>query len=164
MRAMERLADRVAQGLALIGAVGLMALLLHVAAEVLARNLFSRPIPATNQIVSHYYMVLIAFLPLAWVERQGAMISVELTEGFMSPRMKRLSDGVVAVLAVVIYAALAWVTWADAMKAWRVGSFVDVLGYRLPIWPTYFLPPAGFFLAAAVMALRGVAVLRGETE
>lgn len=164
MQGLERLADRVSQGLALIGAVGLMALLVHVAAEVLARNALSRPIPATNQIVSHYYMVLIAFLPLAWVERQGAMISVELTEGFMSPGMKRVSDFTVAVIAVLIYAALAWVTWADAVKAWRVGSFVDVLGYRLPIWPTYFLPPVGFALAALVMVMRGLSVLRGEGE
>lgn len=161
MQAMERLADRVSQGLALIGAVGLLALLVHVSAEVLARNVLGRPIPATNQVVSHYYMVLIAFLPLAWVERQGAMISVELTEGFLSPRMKRASDVLVALIAVVIYAALAWVTWGDAVKAWRVGSFVDVLGRRLPIWPTYFLPPAGFLLAGLVMALKA---LRGERE
>ena len=160
MNSIERAADRVAQGLALVGAIGLMALLLHVAAEVLARNLLDRPIPATNEIVSRYYMVLIAFLPLAWVERSRAMISVEILDSFLPSPLMRLSDILVAVIACVIYAAIAWVTWGDAVKNYALGTFVDVLGYALPVWPTYFLPPAGFLLAALVTALRGIQIAR----
>lgn len=156
MTALDRLADRVTQVLALIGALGLVALLLHVSAEVMARNLFGRPIPATNQIVSHYYMVLIAFLPLGWVERSRAMISVELIEGFLPATVRRLSDGLVAVLSTGVYAAIAWVTLGVALKNYDVGSFVEVLGHRLPIWPTYALPPLGFALAALVTAHRAV--------
>ena len=158
---LERAADRVSQGLALLGAVGVVALLLHVGIDVVTRNLFGRPIPATNEIVSRYYMVLIAFLPLAWVERGRAMISVEVLDAVMSRPFRRISDSLVAALAAVIYAAIAWVTWADAVKNWRIGSFVDVLGREVPVWPTYFLPPAGFLLAAAVTALRAVQVARG---
>ncbi|MDH3264251.1 MAG: TRAP transporter small permease [Paracoccaceae bacterium] len=158
---LERAADRVSQGLALIGAVGVVALLAHVGIDVVTRNLFGRPIPATNEIVSRYYMVLIAFLPLAWVERGRAMISVEVLDAVMSRPFRRVSDTAVAALAAVIYAAIAWVTWADAVKNWRIGSFVDVLGREVPVWPTYFLPPAGFLLAAAVTALRAVQVARG---
>jgi TRAP-type C4-dicarboxylate transport system permease small subunit len=161
MDILERAADRVAQGLALIGALGVVALLLHVGVDVATRNLFGRPIPATNEIVSRYYMVLIAFLPLAWVERGRAMISVEVLDAVMSRPFRRVSDTAVAALAGVIYAAIAWVTWADAVKNWRIGSFVDVLGREVPVWPTYFLPPAGFLLAAAVTALRAVQVARG---
>lgn len=160
---LERAADRVSQGLALLGAVGVVALLLHVGIDVVTRNLFGRPIPATNEIVSRYYMVLIAFLPLAWVERGRAMISVEVLDAVMSRPFRRISDSLVAALAAVIYAAIAWVTWADAVKNWRIGSFVDVLGREVPVWPTYFLPPAGFLLAAAVTALRAVQVARGAS-
>ena len=160
MTALDRLADRVSQALALIGALGLVALLVHVAAEVVARNLFGRPIPATNQIVSHYYMVLIAFLPLGWVERSRAMISVELIEGFLPATVRRLSDALVAALSTLIYAAIAWVTVGVAVKNYRVGSFVEVLGWPLPIWPTYVLPPLGFALAALITAFRAVENLR----
>ncbi len=159
---LDRLFDRISQGLALIGSVGLVALLLHVGAEVIARNLLSSPIPATNQIVSHYYMVLIAFLPLAWVERSRAMISVELIEGFLPAPLRRLSDALVAALACVIYAVLAWVTWSDALKNFKVGSFVDVLGHQLPTWPTYFLPPLGFGLAAVVTGFRAIQTVGGH--
>ena len=143
-----------------MGALGVLALLVHVFVDVVTRNLVGRPIPATNEIVSHYYMVLIAFLPLAWVERGRAMVSVELLDIVLSDTLKRLSDVLVALLATAIYAALAWVTWKTALSNWRIGAFVDVLGYRVPIWPTYFLPPVGFFLAGLVTLLRAVTSLR----
>ncbi len=160
MQALERMEDRVARGLALVGSIGVLALLVHVTADVVSRNLFRLPIPATNEIVSRYYMVLIAFLPLAWVERNRSMVSVELLDMAMSPAMKRASDALVALLAAVIYAVIAWVTWAEALRAFNTGSFVDVLGRRVPVWPTYFLPPAGFLLAALVTLLRAVTSLR----
>jgi TRAP-type C4-dicarboxylate transport system permease small subunit len=159
MQALESAADRIARALALVGSVGVLALLVHVTADVITRNLFQQPIPATNEIASRYYMVLIAFLPLAWVERGQAMVSVELLDLAMSMRMRRLSDIAVAVLATAIYLAIAWVTFEAALSYWRSGSFVDVLGRRLPVWPSYFLPPAGFLLAAFVTLLRAVTLL-----
>lgn len=161
---LERTADRIAQALALVGAIGVLALLIHVSLDVITRNLLDRPIPATNEIVSRYYMVLIAFLPLAWVERRRAMISVEVLEALMSPGFRKVSDAVVALLATAIYGAIAWVTWADALKNWRIGSFVDVLGHQVPVWPTYFLPPAGFLLAATVTLLRVAQTFRKDPE
>jgi TRAP-type C4-dicarboxylate transport system permease small subunit len=160
MDILERAADRLAQGLALIGAIGLAALLLHVAADVLTRNLLDRPIPATNEIASRYYMVAIAFLPLAWVERRGGMVRVELLDAMASPGFIRLSELLVSLLAAAVYFVLADVTWADALKNWRIGAFVDVLGYQIAVWPTYFLPPAGFALAGVVMLLRIVTVFQ----
>jgi len=154
MDLIDRATDRVAQGLALVGALGVMALLVHVTADVASRNLLDRPIPATNEIASRYYMVLIAFLPLAWVERRDAMVKVELLDMILPPGLRAASDALVALLATLVYGAIAWVTWADAAEAWEVGSFVDVLGREIPVWPTYLLPPAGFALAALVTLLR----------
>ncbi len=156
MQILERAADRLAQGLALVGAVGIAAMLVHIGADVLTRNLLGRPIPATNEIVAGYYMVLIAFLPLAWVERNRGMVSVDLLEAVMSPQARRASDLFVALLATALYLVIAWVGWQAAMSRWNIGAFVDVLGYRLPIWPTYFLPPAGFLLAAMMTLLRAL--------
>lgn len=156
MERLERTADRVAQGLALVGSVGVLALLVHVGLDVLTRNLFGRPIPATNEIVSHYYMVLIAFLPMAWVERERAMVSVEILDPVLSERARLASDLLVALLASAVYVLIAWVNWRAGLSRWAVGSFVDVLGHRIPIWPTYFLAPVGFLLAALVTLLRAV--------
>ena len=84
----------------------------------------------------------------------------ELIEGFLPATVKRLSDALVGALSTLIYAAIAWVTFGVAVKNYRVGSFVEVLGWPLPIWPTYVLPPLGFALAALITAFRAVQNLR----
>lgn len=161
MRALSATAERLAQGLALVGAIGIVLMMLHVGADILSRNLMGRPIPATHEIVSRYYMVLIGFLPLAWVERRRGMVAVEVLEWMLGPRGRRFSDLLVALIAFGIYAGLAWVTWHTALSNWRSGSFVTVLNYRLPVWPTYFLLPAGLALAALATLVRALEVLTG---
>jgi TRAP-type C4-dicarboxylate transport system permease small subunit len=160
MHRLETLTDRVAQILALIGSLGVLAMLVHVGIDVAARNIFERPIPATNEIVSRYYMVLIAFLPLAWVERRRSMVSVELLDMALSPGAIRVSDVLVSLFSTLVYATIAWVTLLTAVQNWRIGAYVDVLGQQLPIWPSYFLPPAGFLLAALVTLMRAVNTLQ----
>jgi TRAP-type C4-dicarboxylate transport system permease small subunit len=161
MRALSRLADRTAQALALVGSLGVILMMLHVGADILARSLFGRPIPATVEIVSRYYMVLIAFLPLAWVERRRGMVAVEVTDWLLSPTARRVTDVAVALFACLIYAVIAWTTWGQAMSSWRSGSFVIALNMRVPVWPTYFLPPLGFALAAAVTLVRVSEIVTG---
>jgi TRAP-type C4-dicarboxylate transport system permease small subunit len=47
MRALGRLADGAVRLLALCGSVGVIAMMLHVCADVVLRGLFASPIPAT---------------------------------------------------------------------------------------------------------------------
>ncbi len=163
VRALSAAAERLAQWLALVGAIGILLMMVHVGADILSRNLMGRPIPATNEIVSRYYMVLIGFLPLAWVEQRRGMVAVEVLEWVLGPRGRRVSDLLVALIACGIYAALAWITWQTALSNWRSGSFVVVLNFRLPVWPTYFLLPVGLALAAIVTLVRALEVLTGHT-
>ncbi len=162
MDQLDRAATRIAQGLALLGALGVLAMLVHVCADVAARNILGRPIPATNAIVSRYYMVLIAFLPLGWVERRNAMVKVELTELVTTRFIDRANELLVAILAAVVYGGIAWVTVETALDNWKVGSFVDVLGYRVAVWPTYFLPTTGFALAGLICLFRAASITAGR--
>jgi len=163
MDVLDRLSERTAQFLALVGAIGVLLMMLHVGADIATRNIFGRPIPATNEIVSRYYMVLIAFLPLAWVEQRRGMVTVEVVEGLLGPRLLRASDFLVALLACAVYAVLVYTTWGIAMRGFRSGSSVIVLNFLLPVWPTHFLPPIGFALAACITALRALTVALGRT-
>jgi TRAP-type C4-dicarboxylate transport system permease small subunit len=162
MDVVGRLSERTAQFLALVGATGVLLMMLHVGADVATRNIFGRPIPATNEIVSRYYMVLIAFLPLAWVEQRRGMVSVEVIDGVLGPTGRRISDLLVALFACVVYVVLVYTTWGIAIRSFRTGSSVIVLNFLLPVWPTYFLPPVGFALAAAITAVRAVTLALGR--
>ena len=154
MDRIEHMAERVSQGLALIGAIGVVLMLLHVGTDVAMRNISGRPIPATNEIVSSYYMVLITFLPLAWIERRNGMVSVEFIDWILGPRVMRISDIFVALFTMTFYALLSWSSWGTAIRAFKSGSFVDAVSFKVSIWPTYFLPTAGFALAAIVVGVR----------
>src|SRR5690606_32424759 len=99
-------------------------MMLHVCADILWRIFAGSSLPATVEIVSYYYMVLVAFLPLAWVERKRAMIAVELLEFALSPALQRISDGIIAVASCGIYSVLAIATWQTALKNYDTGTFV----------------------------------------
>ncbi len=162
MDTLRRITDVLMNILSTLAAVGVLIMMVHVCADVLWRQISGAPLPATVEIVSRYYMVLIAFLPLAWVERQGGMVSVELLDGIMPRGLIRVSDVLVCLIAAVIYVTLAYASWGIAVRNYNTGTFVMALQYAFPVWPTYFLAPLGFVLAALVVTLRGIFLASGR--
>ena len=71
--------------------------IVHEMGEVMLRTAFKLTIPGTEETVSAYYMIACAFLPLAWVQRGRAHVSVEVFTLWMPPRMLALLDGLVYV-------------------------------------------------------------------
>jgi TRAP-type C4-dicarboxylate transport system permease small subunit len=158
------LADKLSRMLAFVAAIGVLAMMIHVCADILSRVLTGASLPATVEMVSYYYMLLVAFLPLAWVERRGGMISVELLDFMLSPRLRRVSDLLIAALGVVIYAVMAYASWLTAVRNYETGTFVVALQTKIITWPGYFLPPAGFALAAIIVTVRLLQIITGNEE
>lgn len=154
MRALGKIRDLCLNGLALIGALAVVLLMLHVVADIALRNLRNAPIPATYEVVTHYYMIALAFVPLAWVERSGGMVQVEVINAALGPRMLVASDFLVALISAGVYATLAWVTWQTASRHTAIGTFVVSNATMVPTWPAFWLPPLGFALAAVVALAR----------
>lgn len=155
MRAsLDRFVNAIAAGLALVGAIGVVVMLVHIIAYVVMRTFFSSPIPATVEIVSSYYMVIVAFLPLAWAERRGDMIAIEVFASLYRGIVGRIVDIFVALVTTGVYAILTYTTWLVALREADTGAFVMSLSVAVPIWPGYFALPAGFALATLVAAYR----------
>ena len=154
MQSLERVEDSLLALLAVIGAVATLSLMAHVAIDITMRNLMNAPIPATFEIVTNYYMVALAFIPLAWVERSGGMVQVEVMEAFMSPGVIRISDRMVSLISTIVYLLLAWVTLKVALTNTARGSYLMANSTRVLTWPAYWLPPLGFGLAGLVTLIR----------
>lgn len=155
----------ISSGLALLGALALIAMLVHITGYVISRHVMHTPIPATVEIVSQYYMVLLAFLPIAWTERRGEMITVDIFSHLFTGRIGRINEIFVALVSGAAYAALAYTTWLVAMREFAIRSFVISLSMAIPIWPAYFALPIGFALAAVVALYRGfVPPIEGSQE
>ncbi|MCL4675974.1 MAG: TRAP transporter small permease [Pararhodobacter sp.] len=161
MLRLQQLQDGLLAALAVLGAVATLLLMVHVGADIVMRNIWNAPIPATWEIVTHYYMVALAFIPLAWVEKSGAMVQVEVINGLLSPGVMRLSDLIVAVIGAVIYGVLAWVTYQAAMRSMSSGQYVMANQMVVVVWPAYWIPPLGFGLASLVVTLRGLHLMIG---
>lgn len=160
----DRYVNAVAAGLALVGAIGVVAMLLHITGYVVLRLFLSSPIPATVEIVSYYYMVVVAFLPIAWAERRGDMISIEIFDSLFRGATGRLVNLFVALVTTVTYFVLTYTTWGVAVREYESGSFVMSLSHLIPVWPGYFALPIGFALAFLVSLHRLVTSLLPAEE
>ena len=158
---LDRLVVRISDGLALVGAIGVVAMLVHITAYVVLRQFSHAPVPATVEIVSYYYMILITFLPIAWAERRGEMISIEIFAPLMTGRVGRINEIFVALVTSGVYAVLTYTTWLVAMREFSARSFVISLSVAIPVWPSYFVLPIGFALAAVVTLYRGLMPKQG---
>jgi TRAP-type C4-dicarboxylate transport system permease small subunit len=154
----DRYVDWLASGLALVGAFGVVVMMLHVTVYVVSRHVLAAPIPATVEIVSSYYMVMVAFLPLAWAERRGDMITVTLFANVFSPGFQAFTAYLVAIITLLTYLLLTCTTWLIAAKEFQTGAYVISLNHAVPTWPGYFALPVGF-AAASLVALHRVIML-----
>lgn len=164
MTALYRLTNGAAVGLALLGTFGILLMVVHVTLDVVLRSTLSVSIPATVELVTRYYLITLALLPLGWVEWRREMIAVEALEGMMGQRLVRFSDVLVSLLSAVVYAVLAIATWGKAMEQYAIGSYVMSLNFPMPVWPTYFVLPIAFALAAAVCVVRVPFLSRGAAR
>lgn len=149
-----RLVNHVSMGLGLLGTISILLMVVHVTLDVILRSTLSVSVPATLEMVTRYYLITLALLPLAWVEWRKDMIAVEALESLMSPMLIRISDVLVSLLSAGVYSILMIATWAKAMEQLQIGSYVMSLNFPMPVWPTYFVLPLAFGLAAIVCLIR----------
>ena len=111
---MDRLATLISRAVALAGGVAVALMTVHVTADVLFRHVFNRPLPGTLTMVTYFYMVIAAFAPLAFVERRGAHISVEVFTSLMPGRAVRIVSVLNGSLTMAVMALLARL-WLSAL-------------------------------------------------
>ena len=158
----EKAVGRIMAVLAVLGAAGVILMLLHVTAYVVSRHVMATPLPATVEVVSHYYMILVAFLPIAWAELRGDMIAVEVLDPLFAPAFRKWLTILVALLTCAAYLILTYTTWLVAMREFEARSFVISLSVALPTWPSYFILPVGFALAAMISLYRAAETALGR--
>lgn len=137
------------EALLTITAIPILVMMVHVTADVLMKYFLRSPLPGTLEIVSYYYMVAVVVLPAAFVELTRQAIAVDLFYQMM-PRWLQAGCVVVVLLgSALTYGGLAWVTWPEALRSYRINEIVmgpvDVV-----IWPARFLMPIAMFVTALV--------------
>ena len=138
--------------LAAIGGIALILMMVQTVADVVADQFFSRPIPGNLEVISVYHMVLVVFLPLAFIERRHEHIQVDLLYQLMPRLMQRVTLVLGYLLCSGFFGILTWRTWGDAVRALAKNEMLMGNVYVI-IWPAKFVLPIGFGAIGLVVLL-----------
>ena len=130
---LERILDRVANALMIVGGVAVTLMMVHIGADVVGKYFFNYPIPATLEVVAWYYMVAAIFLPVAYIQLHQKHLMVELFTRALPPRPLALLEGLVCVLGFVYVGILVVLTFDGAMVETANGAAHDVTFFDLPV-------------------------------
>ena len=117
------------------GAIAVLAMMLHVTADVLMKVALNQPIMGTLEIVSFVYMVGCTFLPLAHVQLSRTLIIVEVFTQNLTPEKNLRFDIGAAVLTVAYLLLLAIMGAVVAVAKTGIGEAQDATYFDLPVWP-----------------------------
>ena len=151
---MVRLADQVSawigRALLVAGCLFLFLMMLHVSADVILRYVANEPLMGTLETVSYYYMVFAVFLPLAYVERAGEHIRVDLFVQLMPRRLQLALYLAGSAIGLAYFGVRAYQSYLDALRSTeRLETIMS--NFLFYIWPSRWALPVGF--AAVVLAV-----------
>jgi TRAP-type C4-dicarboxylate transport system permease small subunit len=138
----------------IVAAVGLIAMMLHISADILMSLIFNAPIATTSAIVTSYYMIAVAFLPILAAEYRGNQISVSLLTDLLSQHARYALGTLVMAVTAAAYILLTMQSWQQATEKLAIGAFVVEQTSRIPVWPAFFMLPLAFGAMALLLVLK----------
>lgn len=157
---LDRSLYRVETVFALISGLAVFSLMLLAVVSVGGRNFFGQPLPGYVDWIEQI-MPLIAFMGIAYTQRDGGHIRMDMLIGQLKNRALWLAEFVTTAAILLLVALLIWGSWAHFQRSfdwnapmWSRDSTIDI---ALPIWPAKLLAPVAF----SVLALRLVLQLFG---
>jgi len=162
MRAIGQSLSTIIMLLSTFAGVGIFLMMLHISADVVGRYFFNSPLPATIAIVSNYYMVIATFIPLALAQKRDMHISVEVVMQLFPQGVQRHAYHLARVYSGAIFALLTYTSWIQAETKRSAGTYVMELGFKVPVWPGYYLLPIGFGLITLVLVYQLAVYVSGE--
>lgn len=138
----------------LLAAASILFLMLLAVAQVIGRAVFNMPVPGFIDFVEQA-MVMFAFLGIAYCQREGGHIRMDLVLGNLTGRWPWLSELLTTILTLFLIVCLIYGSWEHFLRAWTFGdSTIDV---GLPTWPSKLIVP----LTLSVLGLRLVIQILG---
>ncbi|MZR12179.1 TRAP transporter small permease subunit [Maritimibacter sp. DP07] len=157
--------DRIAWGadnaLIAIASLGLVAMMLHISGDIIASLLFNAPIATTSAIVTNYYMIAVAFLPIYAAEFRDAHIGVNLLTARLPNAVQRWLEVLIMIATAGVYVLLAAQSWEQATQKLETTAYVVEQTSKIFIWPSYFMLPAAFAAVALLLVVKVLSRIAG---
>jgi TRAP-type C4-dicarboxylate transport system permease small subunit len=128
---------------ALVSGFGIFLLMLIGVAHVLGRKFFDMPVFGYIDIVE-IMMAFMVFLAIAYTERLGGHIRMELFVSYLKGRWLALFELVGVLLGLGICSVLLVYSWDHAMRAYYLGD--STIDAEIPLWPSKLMVPISLAL------------------
>lgn len=156
MRSAARLLSFTTHASLVLGCVATLLMMLHVCADIVARQFTIWRVPGTLETVTYVYMVMIAFLPLAMVQARRQQISVELFVELIPPRVLALLDGVVGLIGTGFLMVMTWFSLGLAWSQTLIWEAAPSMTAPVPIWPIRWLLVLSWTLVCIHLAVQTI--------
>jgi len=146
--------------MALISGLAIFSLMILAVVSVGGRNLMNAPLPGYVDWIEQV-MPLIAFMGVAYTQRDGAHIRMDILVGQLRGRALWGAEFITTLAMLTLIALLIWGSYSHFLRAfdfnapyWSRDSSIDI---SIPLWPAKLLVPVAF----SVLALRLILQLWG---
>ena len=135
-------------------AIAIFVLMLTAAVQVVSRKVFNLPIPGYIDIAEQS-IAIFAFLSIAYCQRLGGHVRMEIFLSAMNGRTKWVSEAIQTAASILIISILIYFSFKHFQRAWVFGDSTIDIG--LPTWPSKLMIP----VALATLNLRLLIQLAG---
>ncbi len=156
---LSRVANFLAIAANALGTLVVLALVVVLNVDVIARGLFSAPLRGTYEMVQ-FSVVMIVFLQLADVVRVDRLTR---SDGFLNllhhrrPGLTANLRRIINAISAIFMALIAYVTFPEFLHMWQTQDYFGVPGlFTLPWWPVKLVIACGTALACVIFLLKVV--------
>ncbi|UWQ16177.1 TRAP transporter small permease subunit [Jannaschia sp. M317] len=155
---------RIEGWLALIAGLAILSLMGLAVVSVGGRNFVGIPLPGYVDWIEQI-MPAIALLGIAYTQRTGSHIRLDLIVGNMKGRPLWIAEWVTTLIMLILTLLLVWGTWSHFLRSFDLGqplfsrdSSIDI---GLPIWPAKLVVPVALMVLALRLSIQLVGFSRG---
>lgn len=145
-----------------IGSAVLCLMAVQIVVDVAMRNLLGAGFPATSELVSKYFMLVVSFLPVAYAELERRHIEASVFTDMMPSSTRPAINFLGFSLSFLAYLFLTYGTAAEAARQTSRKAYVETGLMDFYTWPGYWILPICFGLMTVVLAMRLFQVLTGK--
>jgi TRAP-type C4-dicarboxylate transport system permease small subunit len=146
---LDRWLSRIEFFFAALAALLLFAIMAIVASDVAMRYLFNSPLSWSYDLISLYLMTALFYFALSRTYTEGAHISVDIAQYYLSEPARRLCQIAYTLPAAILFTIIAWLGAARAIDDFQTGAATA----GTVLWPSWIAD--GFVpIGAGLLSLR----------
>ena len=146
---LDRWVGRLEHVLAALAALLMFAIMMIVATDVAMRYLLNSPFSWSYDLISLYLMTALFYFAVSRTFAEGAHISVDIAQYYLSDDARRVCQIIYATLSFALFAVIAWLGWRRTLDDFETGA-ATAGAILWPSWVSDAFVPIG----AGLLALR----------